>query len=62
MAVDDDSANEVVGELMRGLEDEAAGCRAAAAALSGFYFKSSQADLEEHTHIIIGAHCVFVRC
>jgi hypothetical protein len=61
VAVDDDSANEVVGELMRGLEDEVAGCRAAAAALSGFYFKSSQADLEEHTHVIIGVHTACLR-
>ena len=55
LAVDEDSTNEVVGELLRGLEDDAAGCRTAAAALVGRYFKSAQVDLEEHVPVILGA-------
>jgi hypothetical protein len=57
LAVDEDSLDEVVGELLRGLEDPSSGCRAASALLTGFYFKASQADLEEHVPTIIGAPC-----
>lgn len=54
LAVDSDSIGDVVGELLRGLEDSAPGCRAAAANLAGFFFKAAQADLEEHLPVILG--------
>lgn len=55
LAVDESSVSEVVRELLRGLEDGSAGCRAATATLSGSYFKSLHAALEEHVPVILGA-------
>ena len=54
--MDDSSMNDVVRELVRGLDDDSAGCRAATASVSGFYFKSMPAELEEHVPIILGTY------
>ena len=65
LAVDESSVDDVVRELVRGLDDDSAGCRAATASVSGFYFKSMQAALEEHVPPILGTHkhiCDLERC
>ena len=55
LSVGESSASDVVRELQRGFDDDSAGCRAATASLAGFYFKSLQAELEEHFPAILGA-------
>lgn len=51
----EEGANEFVGELLSGMEDDAAGCRAMAASLTGSYFKTAQSGLSEHVPVIVGA-------
>ena len=57
LSVGESSASDVVRELQRGFDDDSAGCRAATASLAGFYFKSQQAELEEHVPAVLGAKC-----
>jgi hypothetical protein len=55
LSVGESSASDVVRELQRGFDDDGPGCRAATASLAGFYFKSLQAELDEHFPVILGA-------
>ena len=56
LAVEEDDVYQVIGELLSGLEDKMAGCRAAAARLVGFYMSSSQLEcLSSHTETLLSA-------
>ena len=55
VAVEEGAEAEVLAELLRGMEDPSAGCRAAAAALAGFYFRANATRLAESVPVILTA-------
>ena len=56
LAVEEEDIYQVIGELMSGLEDRKAGCRAASARLVAFYMSASQLEgLASHTETLLAA-------